>query len=125
VEADALKERMLGLRVHRVLLVQDFLKLSFIVLQLLAPWIALNSCDFMLWLAFLGLSRVVLLAFVRVVVVVDLLVVVALGEALILLILLVNPPLCPSTACNIMVGTSKFTSKGKVKNNVCARFLLR
>jgi hypothetical protein len=47
VEADTLEERMLGLRVHRALLVQDFLKLILIVPRLLASRIALNSRDFM------------------------------------------------------------------------------
>jgi hypothetical protein len=83
---------MLGLRVHRALPVQDFLKLSLIVSRLLNPWIALNSHDFMVWLAFSRVSRDVPLTFVGVVVVVALLVVVALGKALVLLILLVNPP---------------------------------
>jgi hypothetical protein len=57
----------------------------------------LNSHDFMLWLALSGVPRVVPLAFAGVVVVVALLVVVALGEALILLILLVSP-LCHHVA---------------------------
>jgi hypothetical protein len=83
---------MLGLRVHRALLVQEFLKLSLIVTRLLALRIVLNSRDFMVWLACLGVLRVVPLAFVGVVIVVALLVVVALGEALVLPILLVGPP---------------------------------
>jgi hypothetical protein len=82
---------MLGLQVHRALLVQDFLKPSLIVPRLLAPWIVLNSHDFVVSLAFSGVSRVVPLVFVGVVVVVALLVIVALGEALVLLILLVGP----------------------------------
>jgi hypothetical protein len=45
----------------------------------------------MVWLALSGILRVVPLAFVEVVVAVALLVVVALGEAIILLVLLVNP----------------------------------
>jgi hypothetical protein len=90
--ADALEERMLGLQMHQALLVQDFLKLSLIVPRLLASRFALNSGDFMVWLAFSGVSRVVPLAFVRVVVVVALLVIFAIGEALILLILLVGTP---------------------------------
>jgi hypothetical protein len=52
----------------------------------------LNSRDFMIWLAFLGVSQVVFLAFVGVVVVVALLFIIALGEALVLLIFLVGPP---------------------------------
>jgi hypothetical protein len=46
----------------------------------------------MVWLALSGVSKVVPVAFVGVVVVVALLVVVALGEALVLLNLLVSPP---------------------------------
>jgi hypothetical protein len=52
----------------------------------------LNIHDFMVSLAFSGVSQVVPLTFVGVVVVVALLVIVALGEALVLLILLVGPP---------------------------------
>jgi hypothetical protein len=72
--------------------VQDFFKLWLIVPQLLAPRIALNSRDFLVWLAFLGIPRVVPLTFVKVVVVVSLLVILALREAIVLLILLVSPP---------------------------------
>jgi hypothetical protein len=60
--------------------------------QLLATRIALYGRDFLVWLALLGVPRVVLLAFVEVAVATSLFVVVALGEAIILLILLVNPP---------------------------------
>jgi hypothetical protein len=70
---------------------QDFLKLCLIAPQLLAPWIVLNNSDFMVWLALSGISQVVLLALVEVVVAVALLAVVALGEAIVLLILLVSP----------------------------------
>jgi hypothetical protein len=52
--------------------------------------IAFNSHDFLVWLEFLGIPRVVPLALVKVVVVVTLLVVVALGEAIVLLVLLVS-----------------------------------
>jgi hypothetical protein len=46
----------------------------------------------MVWLALLGVSRVVPLAFVEVAVAIALLIVVALGEVIVLLILLVSPP---------------------------------
>jgi hypothetical protein len=54
--------------------------------------IALNSHDFLVWLALSGLTRVVPLALVEVVVAIALLIAVALGEAVVLLILLVSPP---------------------------------
>jgi hypothetical protein len=73
---------------HRALLVQDLLILVLLVLQLFAAWVAINSHDFIIWLALLGGSRVVLLDFVGAVVAVAL--VVILGEELILLILLVG-----------------------------------
>jgi hypothetical protein len=60
--------------------------------QLLATRIALDSRDFLVWLTLSGIPRVVPLALVEVVVAVVLLVAVALGEAVILLILLVGPP---------------------------------
>jgi hypothetical protein len=63
-----------------------------IVPRLFAPQIALNNRDIIVWVAFSGVSRVVPLAFVGMVVVVALLVVVALGEALVLLVLLVSTP---------------------------------
>jgi hypothetical protein len=46
----------------------------------------------MVWLALSGVPRVVPLAFVKVVIAIVLLVVVALGETVVLLILLVCPP---------------------------------
>jgi hypothetical protein len=92
MEADGLEERVLGLHVHRATFVQDFFKLSLIAPQLLASWIALNSHDFLVWLALSGVPRVVPLALVQVVVAGALLVVVALGEAVVLLILLISPP---------------------------------
>jgi hypothetical protein len=54
--------------------------------------IALNSRDFVVWLALSGVPRVVPLALVEVAIAVALLVIVSLGEAVILLILLVRPP---------------------------------
>jgi hypothetical protein len=67
---------------HYLLIVQV------VVPQLLAPRITLNSRDLMVWLALLGVPRVVLLAFVEVAVAIALLVVVALGEVVVFLILL-------------------------------------
>jgi hypothetical protein len=81
-KGDALEKRVLG---HRALLVQDLLILVLLVLQLFAAWVAINSHDFIIWLALLGGSRVVLLDFVGAVVAVAL-VVVILGEELILLV---------------------------------------
>jgi hypothetical protein len=78
--------------VHQASFVQDFLKLCLITPRLLAPRIALNSRDLLVWLAFLGVPRVVPLALVKVVVAVALLVVVALREVIVLLVLLVGPP---------------------------------
>jgi hypothetical protein len=69
------------------LLVQDLLELILLVPLLLATRIALYSHDFMVWLALLGGFRIVPLAFVGAVAVA------ALGEALVLLILLVGPSL--------------------------------
>jgi hypothetical protein len=46
---------MLGPRVHWASFVQNFFKLSLIALQLLALRIALNSHDFLVWLALLGI----------------------------------------------------------------------
>jgi hypothetical protein len=54
--------------------------------------IALDNRDFLVWLALSGVPRVLPLALVKVVVAVALLVVVALGEAVILLVILVGPP---------------------------------
>jgi hypothetical protein len=73
--------------VHQALFVQDFLKLGFIAPQLLATRIALNSRDFLVRLAFSGISRVVPLALVEVIVVIALLVIVALGQEIVLLVL--------------------------------------
>jgi hypothetical protein len=69
----------------------DFFKLSLIAPQLLASRNVLNSHDFSVWLALSGVPPVVPLALVKVVVAVALLVVVALGEAIVLLILLISP----------------------------------
>jgi hypothetical protein len=74
------------------MLVQDFLKLCLIVSRLLAPRIALDGHDFLVWLAFSRIPRFVLLAFVEVVVVVALLVIIVLREAIVLLVLLVRAP---------------------------------
>jgi hypothetical protein len=62
------------------MLVQDFLKLSLISSQLHSSRIALNSRDFLVWLALSGAPRVVLLALVEVAVDIALLVAVALGK---------------------------------------------
>jgi hypothetical protein len=70
----------------------DLLVVRVVVPQLLAMRIALDSRDFMVWLALSGVSRVVPLAFVVVAIAIALLVVVALGEAIIFLILLISPP---------------------------------
>jgi hypothetical protein len=78
--------------VHQASFVQDFLKLCLITPRLLAPRIALNSRDLLVWLAFLGIPRVVSLALVKMLVVVALLVIVVLGEMIILLVLPVSPP---------------------------------
>jgi hypothetical protein len=72
--------------------VQDFLKLCVIVPRLLATPITLNSRDFLVWLALSGVPQVVPLALVEVAVAVALLVTIALGEAVVLLVLLVSPP---------------------------------
>jgi hypothetical protein len=77
--------------VHRALFVQDFLKLCFIAPRLLATWIALDNHDFLVRLALSGVPQVVPLAFVEVVVAIALFVIVALGETVVLLILLVSP----------------------------------
>jgi hypothetical protein len=80
------------LQVHRALFVQDFLKLCVIVPRLLSTRIALNSRDFLVWLALSGVPQLVLLALVEVVVAIALVIAVALGEASVLLIFLVSPP---------------------------------
>jgi hypothetical protein len=72
--------------VYRALFVQDFLELCVIVPRLLAMRIALNSHDFLVWLALLSVSRVVPLPLVEVAVAVALPIVVALGEAVVLLV---------------------------------------
>jgi hypothetical protein len=74
------------------LLVQDLLELILLVPKLLAMRVALYNHDFMVWLSLSGGFRVVPLAFVGAVAIVAL-VVVALGEALVLLVLLVSPSL--------------------------------
>jgi hypothetical protein len=78
--------------VHQALFLQDFLKLCVVVPQLLTTQIVLDSHDFLVWLALLGVPRVVPLALVEVAVAVALLVAVSLGEAIVLLVLLVSPP---------------------------------
>jgi hypothetical protein len=70
----------------------DLLVVRVVVPRLLATQITLDSHDFMVWLALSGVPRVVLLAFVIVAVAIALLVVVALGEAIVSLILLVSSP---------------------------------
>jgi hypothetical protein len=69
--------------------VYDFLKLCVVVPRLLAMWIALNCHDFLVWLAFSGVPLVVPLALVEVAIAIALLVMVALGEMVVLLVLLV------------------------------------
>jgi hypothetical protein len=54
--------------------------------------VALDSHDFMVWLALSGVPRVVPLAFVEMAVAIALLVVVTLGEVVVFLVLLVSPP---------------------------------
>jgi hypothetical protein len=49
-ETDALEECMLGLRVHRALLVQDLLEPILSVPRIIAMRVALYSRDFMVWL---------------------------------------------------------------------------
>jgi hypothetical protein len=78
--------------VYRALFLQDFLELCVIVPELLAMRIALNSHDFLVWLALSSVPRVAPLALVVVAIAIALLVVVALGEAVVLLVLLVSPP---------------------------------
>jgi hypothetical protein len=74
------------------LFVQDFLELCVIVTRLLTTRIALNSRDFLVWLALSGVPRVVPLALVEVAIAIVLPVVVELGEAIVLLVLLVSAP---------------------------------
>jgi hypothetical protein len=72
--------------------VHDLLVFRVVVSRLLATRVALDSCDFMVWLVLSGVPQVVPLAFVEVAVAIALLVVVALGEAVVFLVLLVGPP---------------------------------
>jgi hypothetical protein len=71
--------------------VQDILKLCFIVPRHLATRVALTSRNFFILLALLGVPRVVPLGLVELVVAVALFVAVVLGEAVVLLVLLVGP----------------------------------
>jgi hypothetical protein len=70
----------------------DLLVLRVVVPRLFATRIVLDSRDFMVWFALLGVPRVVPLAFIEVAIAIALLVMVALGEAVALLVLLVCPP---------------------------------
>jgi hypothetical protein len=87
--------------------VQDLLKLTLLIPRLLATRIALNSHDLIIWLALSGWFRVVPLAFVGAVAA-TVLVVVALGEALVLLILLVGPSLHHVTKLHGSLGAVTF-----------------
>jgi hypothetical protein len=78
--------------VYRALFVHDFLDLCVIVPRLLATRIALDNRDFLVWLALLSVPRAVPLALVKVAIAIALLVIIALGEAVVLLVLLVSPP---------------------------------
>jgi hypothetical protein len=69
----------------------DLLVVRVVVPRLLAMRIALDSRDFVVWLALLGFPRAVPLALVVVAIAIALLVMVALGEAIIFLILLISP----------------------------------
>jgi hypothetical protein len=96
-EVGALDRRVLGAWVPQALLLKEFLELLLHRPGLLASRGLLNSRDYIIWLALLGGSRVVSLAFV-VAVVIPLLVLVvvvvtALREAIALLLLLVFPSL--------------------------------
>jgi hypothetical protein len=97
------KECVLELQVHRALLVQDLLELILLVPRLLTMRVVLYSHDFMVWLALLGGFQVVSLAFVEAVAIVAL-VIVALGEALVLLVLLVGPSLHHVTELHNSLG---------------------
>jgi hypothetical protein len=70
----------------------DLLVFQVVVSRLFAMRIALDSRYFMVWLALSCVPQVVPLAFVEVIVAIALFVVVALGEAVVLLVLLVSPP---------------------------------
>jgi hypothetical protein len=80
------------LRVYWALFVHDFLELCVVVPRLLSMRIVLDNRDFLVWLAFSGVPRVIPLALGEVVVAIALLAVVVLGEAVGLHILLVSPP---------------------------------
>jgi hypothetical protein len=69
----------------------DLLIIRLVVPRLFATRIALDGCDFMVWLTLSNVPRVVPLAFVEVAVAIALLVMVALGEAVVFLIFLVSP----------------------------------
>jgi hypothetical protein len=69
----------------------NLLVIRLVIPRLLATRVALDSRDFMVWLALSGIYRVVPLASVKVGVAITLLVVVALGEADVFLVLLVSP----------------------------------
>jgi hypothetical protein len=72
--------------------VHELVIFQVVVPRLLATRVALYSHDFMASLALLGGPRVVPLAFVEVAIAIAMLVMVALGEAVIFLVLLVGPP---------------------------------
>jgi hypothetical protein len=95
---------VLGLQVHRASFVQDFLKLSLIAPRLLARLVVLNSHDFLVWLALSGVPLVVPLAPIKVVVAIALLVIVALGEAIILLIILIGHHAIMPRSSTVVVG---------------------
>jgi hypothetical protein len=78
--------------VYQALFVHELVIFQVVVPRLLATRVALYSHDFMASLALLGGPRVVPLAFVEVAIAIALLVMVALGEAIVFLILLVSPP---------------------------------
>jgi hypothetical protein len=89
-EANTLEERVLGLRVYQALLVSDLLELGLLVPRLLPTLVALDIHDFLVWLALSGGFQVGPLAFVGAVPVAAL-VVVALGEAFVLLVFQIGP----------------------------------
>jgi hypothetical protein len=84
--------------------VHDFLIFRVVVPRLLATLVTLDSHDFIVLLALLGIPRVVPLAFVKVAVAIALLVMVALGEAVVFLILLVSPHDIISHSSTTVVG---------------------
>jgi hypothetical protein len=77
---------------YQALFVHDFLIFQVVVPRLLATQVALDSRDFMVWLALSGVPQVVPLAFIEVAIAIALLVVITLGEAIVFLVLLVSPP---------------------------------